>query len=64
MYSVGDIVEYKTAAFRRAWSGHVVGGDIKTGKIVEAFSTLNNHPCYWIDGEKELILHDQIRRKI
>lgn len=62
MYSVGDMVEYKTAKVKYKDGGES-GGITRIGKISEAFHTVDKHPCYWIDGEKELILHSQIRRK-
>ena len=63
MYFVGDIVEYQTTKVKYK-NGSESGGVVKTGKISEAFHTVNKCPCYWIDGEKELILHNQIRRLI
>lgn len=38
----------------------VVLSQEKTGIIEEAFSTMDNEPCYWIENEKELILGSQI----
>lgn len=63
MYSIGDMVEYKTAKVKYK-DGRESGGIMKIGKISEAFHTVDKRPCYWITGEKELILHSQIRRKM
>lgn len=58
IYKPGDSVKYITV--KCICNDGVKGGITKTGVIEEAFKTLNNEPCYWICGEKELILHDQI----
>ena len=50
MYNVGETVKYKTR----------INPTEKTGTIIEAFVTLNNAPCYWIENETELILEEQI----
>ena len=60
---VGDVVEYKTCNIRTIHGGYRPG-IIKRGIVIEAFSTFDNTPCYWIKDEKELILHGQIRRII
>ncbi len=60
---VGDIVEYRTRAIR-SLNGGYKAGVIKTGKIAEAFHTLDGFPCYWIENEKELICREQIRKKL
>lgn len=62
MYCVGDRVEYKTATIKR--QNTEIFGQSKTGIIEEVLSTLDNKPCYWIKGEKELILGNQIIRKV
>lgn len=59
MLKVGDEVRYKTSSVRTIHQGETLG-TVKEGVIEEAFSTLDNRPCYWIKGEKELILHHQI----
>lgn len=59
MYKPGDRVKYKTSTIRTIHQGEIIG-QTKTGIIEEAFSTLDNKPCYWILGEKELILQGQI----
>lgn len=62
MYCVGDRVEYKTATVKT--QSTETFGQFKTGIIEEAFSTLDNKSCYWIIGEKELILGSQIIKKV
>ena len=59
MYKPGDKVRYKTGTIRTIHNGEIVG-QTKTGVIEEAFLTLDKKPCYWIEGEKELILKGQI----
>ena len=59
MYKSSDRVKYKTSTIRTIHQGEIIG-QTKTGIIEEAFSTLDNKPCYWILGEKELILRGQI----
>lgn len=62
MYCVGDKVKYKTATIRT--QNTEIIGQTKTGIIEEAFSTLDKKPCYWIAGEKELILGSQIVKRL
>ena len=62
MYSKGDIVEYKTATIKTQ-NGEKLG-QVKRGEIEEAFTTFDYFPCYWIAGEKELILGSQIIKKV
>lgn len=58
----GDTVEYQTSHIRT--QDFEIMAQVKTGVIEEAFTTLDNLPCYWIVGEPELILRRQILRKI
>lgn len=62
MYVAGDKVEYRTITVRTQ-NGEIVG-QTKTGIIEEAFCTLDKKPCYWVVGEKELILGNQIIKRI
>ena len=62
MYCVGDRVEYKTSTLKTQNTERF--GQVKTGIIEEVFNTLDKKPCYWIIGEKELILGSQIIRKV
>ena len=59
MYNVGDTINYQTANIRRIHFGETLG-IVKTGVVEEAFHTIDGRPCYWIEGEKELILQKQI----
>ena len=59
MYNVGQKVRYKTSTIRTKYFGEILG-IIKEGVIKESFCTLDKFPCYWIAGEKELILGSQI----
>lgn len=58
MYKVGDVVFYKTRGISTQNYEHL--SQEKQGIITEAFTTIENKPCYWIEGERELILHEQI----
>ena len=62
MYQAGDTVEYKTSKI--TFLNGEIASQTKVGVVEEAFSTADNHPCYWIEGEKELILHSQVLRKV
>lgn len=59
MYEAGDKVKYQTSTIQTIHHGNIIG-KTKTGIIEEAFSTLDKKYCYWISGEKELILNSQI----
>ena len=59
MYKPGDKVKYQTMVVRRIHRLDTIR-QMKTGVVEEAFSTLDKKPCYWIEGEKELILQHQI----
>lgn len=59
MYKPGDKVKYRTSNIKTINCGEIIG-QTKIGIIEETFSTLDKKPCYWIEGEKELILHGQI----
>lgn len=65
MFKCGDIVRYKTGTIRTIHNGEKLGVE-KTGTIEEAFYTVDRYklPCYWIVGEKELILDSQILGKV
>lgn len=63
MFKCDDTVRYKTGSIKTINRGEILGVE-KTGVIIEAFSTIDKMPCYWIDGEKELILHGQILGKV
>lgn len=58
MYKVGDRIKYITTSIRS--QNKIILSQEKIGTIEEAFSTIDNKPCYWIVGEKELILGCQI----
>lgn len=58
MYKAGDNIKYKTKGIRS--QNNEILPQERRGVIEEAFSTIDNKPCYWIEGEKELILHQQI----
>lgn len=62
MYSVGDTIKYMTAHIKTQKKEKQP--QVKVGIIEEAFSTLDNKPCYWIAGEKELILGSQVVEKV
>ena len=58
MYKVGEKVRYRSGGVRS--QNDVISPQERIGVIEEAFPTIDNKPCYWIEGEKELILHCQI----
>ena len=58
MYKTGDRVTYKTMGIRS--QNEIILSKEKTGTIEEAFFTIKKEPCYWIVGEKELVMGDQI----
>ncbi len=58
MYKEGDKVKYKTAHIRT--QNRELMPQEKIGIVSEAFSTIDNRPCYWIHGEPELIFGSQV----
>lgn len=60
MYKVGEKVRYKTLKIKAEMNTI----EEKVGIIEEAFFTIDKKPCYWIEGEKYLILEKQIIEKI
>lgn len=59
MYKIGDKVRYVSAGVRSILNPYKKPKE-KVGVVKEAFSTLDKRPCYWIEGEFELILGSQI----
>lgn len=58
MYKAGEKVRYRSGGVHSQNSE--IPSQERIGVIEESFSTIDNKPCYWIEGEKELILHQQI----
>lgn len=60
MYSIGEIVNYTTTKWQYL-NGCMIPSENKVGIIEDVFENLSGDEyCYWIVGEKELILHSQI----
>lgn len=62
VYQPGDKVKYKTAKWHFK-NGQESGGDIKAAVVEERFSTIDRRYCYWLAGERQLILENQILGK-
>lgn len=57
-YKKGQKIRYKTSYVKTQYRKIV--SQEKVGIIEEVFSTVDNRPCYWVEGEKELILDSQV----
>ena len=60
MYNVGDKVKYNTIHVRYLNGSEKIPQE-KVGVIEEVTKTVDNKTCYWIEGEKLLIQHSQIK---
>ena len=65
IYKKGDTIRYRTIEKRLERTSY---SDVtekesvneKTGVVEEAFTTVNGIPCYWVEGEKYLILQTML----
>lgn len=57
---IGDSIIYRTKDIQSQLQG-MMKGKIKTGIIEEIFDSMDkSFECFWIQGEKELIIESQI----
>ena len=60
MYNVGDKVKYNTIHVKYLNGSEDISQE-KIGVIEEVTKTIDNKPCYWIEGEKFLVQYSQIK---
>lgn len=58
-YSVGDNIRYRIGGVKFL-NGTIIPSTEKEGVIEEALRALDGSPCYWVEGEKVLILENAI----